>query len=115
MQLRLLSEFDNRADKVYNTPLEARAGLDYGAHGLLSLGQTKMTNPDGSIRHPFAMVVDVKYPVRIFRYIIPFRGRSFYKTLAIVKKMLNNPVSLVRYLDAQAFDRAELQKKHHGK
>ena len=107
MQLSLMSEFDNRSDKSYNTPLRARAGFDYGASGLLSLAHSSMTREDGTVRNPYSLVVDVKYPVRTFRYVIPY-GRNFRQILAVVKKLLDDPIKLVRYLDTLPVDRAEL-------
>ena len=103
MKLALLSEDEDddldfhqdEADRVYNIPKSADAALDFGGR-FYDLSH-RSQREDGTEKEPDAIAVLIKFPVKKERYRLSTHGRQLQTVKAIVKRLLQEPVKLLRY------------------
>ena len=109
MKLSVLTEDDDgldfnqdEADKIYNTPQTAVAALNYDGH-YYDLAHIILRS-DGTRKEPAGVAVIIKYPVKKERYQLISSGTPLWQAIAIIKKLLPDPIKLLKYVRNAGFE-----------
>jgi len=100
MQLSTIS------DHAYVKPIAAKAWFDIN-NRQIPITTGFGTRKDGTINYPNILIVSVKFPVKVMRFLIPNDNKEFIKTVQIVKQLLssNSIEKLLQYVSNLKADR----------